>query len=79
MNPVRQYNKDRPNKFRVDFFVLANNKEGEYFIVHIDVYQGMNAANIGIPDEIKDLPTTKKAVVNAIIQSLVGKDPDGMR
>ena len=37
MNPVRQYNKDKPNKFRVDFFVLANNSPGKYFIVHLDV------------------------------------------
>ena len=48
-NPVRQYNKDKPQKFRVDFFVLCNNSPGMYFIIHCDVYQGKNAANIGIP------------------------------
>ena len=35
MNPVRQYNKDKPNKYRVDFFVLANNSEKKYFIQQV--------------------------------------------
>ena len=34
--PVRQYNKDKPDKFRVDFFVMADTKY--YFIYHLDVY-----------------------------------------
>ena len=79
MNPVRQYNKDKPNKFRVDFFVLANNSPGIYFIVHLDVYQGKNAENINIPEPIQTLPTTQKAVVNSVIQSGIGMDPDGKR
>ncbi len=78
-NPVRQYNKDKPQKFRVDFFVLCNNSPQCYFIIHCDVYQGKNEANIGIPAEICNLPTTRKAVVNAIIQSKLGKDPNGYR
>ena len=28
MNPVRQYNKDKPNKFCVDIFVVVNNEAG---------------------------------------------------
>ena len=79
MNPVRQYNKDKPNKFRVDFFVLANNNNGKFFIMHLDVYQGKNASNIGIPPEIRTMPTFQKAVVNSIIQSRIGNDPDGKR
>ena len=79
MNPVRQYNKDKPNKFRVDFFVLANNSPGKYFIVHLDVYQGKNAENINIPEAIQKMPTTQKAVVNSVIQSGIGLDPDGKR
>ena len=38
LNPIRQYNKDKPKKFRVDFFILSDAKQ--YFIYHIDVYQG---------------------------------------
>ena len=76
---MQQYNKDKPNKFRVDFFVLANNNHEKYFIYHLDVYQGKNAANIGIPAEIQDMPTTQKAVVNAMIQSGISKDVNGMR
>jgi hypothetical protein len=62
--PVRQYNKDKPQKFRVDFFICADSKE--YFILHLDIYQGKNTANIGIHDSIVNLPTTQKAVVNAL-------------
>ena len=75
-DPVRQYNKDKPNKFCVDFFLLVNNSPGKYFICYADVYQGKNATNIGIPNEIRTLPTTQKAVVNAVIQSRIGKDPN---
>ena len=79
MNPVRQYNKDKPNKFRVDFFVLANNTSEKFFTIHLDVYQGKNAANIGIPGEIQTLPTTQNAVINAIMQSKIANDPNGKR
>jgi Transposase IS4 len=65
--PVRQYNKDKPDKFRVDFFILAGSST--YIIYHIDVYQGKNAANIGIDANCINLPTTMKAVVNAVIKS----------
>ncbi len=78
-NPVRQYNKDKPQKFRVDFFVLCNNSPGMFFIIHCDVCQGKNATNIGIPQEIRSLSTTQKAVVNSIIQSHLGKEPNGIR
>ena len=37
MCPVRQYNKDKPDKYRVDFFVLADSEH--YNILHMDVYQ----------------------------------------
>ena len=78
-NPVRQYNKDKPNKFRVDFFILSNNSDKWYFIIHIDVYQGKNAANIGVPEELKTMPTTQKAVVNAILTSKLENEPNGKR
>ena len=60
LNPVRQYNKDKPNKYSVDFLVLSNSSKKLYFIQHVDVYQGKNAENINIPDFIKDFPTTQK-------------------
>jgi len=44
--PVRQYNKNKPQKFRVDFFICADSSE--YFILHLDVYQGKNATNVGM-------------------------------
>jgi hypothetical protein len=47
-------------------------------MVHCDVYQVKNIANIGIPVEIQSLPITQKAVVNSIIQLKLGKDPDGI-
>ena len=42
-NPIRQYNKDKPQKFRVDFFVLA--AADNYFVYHMEPYQGKNASN----------------------------------
>ena len=75
--PCRQYNKDKPNKYRVDFFVLSD--AHQYFICHIDVYQGRNGANIGIHPDVQHMPTTQKAVANAIICSDVKNDPCGHR
>ena len=67
MNPVWQYNKDKPNKYRVDFLVLANNSEKKYFVQNIDVYQGQNAENINIPDCIHEFPTNQKVFCHFFI------------
>ena len=75
--PVHQYNKDKPAKYRVDFFILADSRD--YFIYHLDVYQGANQANIDIHPSIKHLPTTQKAVANAILKSGIDNDKDGCR
>jgi len=56
--PVRQYNKDKPAKFRVDLFILADSKH--YFIYHLHVYQGKNKANIDNDRQLYHLPTTQK-------------------
>ena len=69
---MRQYNKDKPQKFRVDFFILCNNTPEQYFIVHCDVYQGRNDVNINVPKELQGLPMTQKAVANAIVQANLG-------
>ena len=61
--PCRMYNKDKPDKYRVEFFLMAC--AVTYAILHIDVYQGKNARNIGIHPDVKDLPTSQKAVANA--------------
>jgi len=65
--PVRQYNKDKPDKFRVDFFMLAGSTTR--IIYHIDFYQGRNDSNVGILEEYHDTPTTMKAVLNAVALS----------
>ena len=75
--PVRQYNKDKPAKYRVDFFILAD--ASHYFIYHLDVYQGKNLANIDIDPLVRHLPTTQKAVANAILKSQINNDKDGCR
>ena len=75
--PVRQYNKDKPEKFRVDFFIMAD--ATHYFIYHLDVYQGKNKANIDISPTLHKLPTTQKAVANAIVKSQISNDKDGSR
>ena len=35
--------------------------------------------NVDIPREIHNLPTTQKAVVNAVIKTGIAMDPEGMR
>ena len=72
--PIRQYNKDKPDKYRVDFFILAGSKSR--VIHHIDVYQGKNANNVGISEEFKTLPTTMKAVLNAVVRSQISEGSD---
>jgi len=67
MCPVRQYNKDKPDKYRVDFFILSDSKH--YFIYHMDVYQGKNDHNCYIDKRAAELPTTQKAVVNALYKT----------
>ena len=78
-NPVRQYNASKPDKYRIDFFVLANATSGNNFIYHIDLYQGKNSSNAFIHRDAHNLPTTQKAVVNAIVSSRLHNDTDGMR
>ena len=56
--PVRQYNQSKPDKFRVEFFLLGNCMKQMYFITHCDIYQGKNAMNVDIPREIQHLPTS---------------------
>jgi len=78
-NPVRMYNKDKPDKFRVDFFVMAD--ASSYHIYHLDVYQGKNASNIDVHESICGMPTTQKAVLNACISMNLngGLRTDGAR
>ena len=78
-NPVCQYNSSKPDKYRIDFFVLVNASEGKNFIYHLDVYQGKNSTNAHITEEAWKLPTTQKAVVNAVIASGINNDPHGMQ
>jgi len=76
--PVRQHNKDKPDKCRVDFFMLCDSKY--YFIYHMDVHQGKNKHNSYIHKHAADLPTTQKAVMNSIFKTdLSTPDPLGYR
>jgi len=76
--PARQHNKDKPDKCRVDFFVLNDSKH--HFIYHMDVCQGKNKHNAYIHKRAADLPATQKAVVNALFKTdLSTPDPLGYR
>jgi Transposase IS4 len=77
LNPVRQYNKNKPQKFCVDFFVMAWGRT--YFIHHIDVYQGANATNTGIHRACRALPTTQKAVLKALLHTNKHNEVHGAR
>ena len=76
-NPVRVYNASKPNKFAVEFFILCD--ANDYFIVHIDVYQGKQTTDLYIDDRARGLPTTQKAVMNAIFRSNLHYCPQGRR
>ena len=54
--PVQHYNKDKPDKYRVDVFILADAKYD--VIYHLDVYQGKNEANVDIDNLLHSLTTT---------------------
>ena len=75
--PICKYNKGKTNKFRVDLFDLSDDKE--YFMVNIYVYQGKNKNKTNITEEISNLPTTQKAVVNANISAGIDNDQEGYR
>ena len=64
MCPVRKYNKDKPDKYRVDYFILSDSKDYEMF--NLDVYQGKNSTNVSTNELAKVFPTTQKAVLNSI-------------
>jgi hypothetical protein len=72
--PDRQYNKDKPDKYWVDFFILTDSTS--YAILHIDVYQGKNKANINIDQRAASLPTTMKVVINAVNHTHLENDID---
>ena len=72
---VRKYNKYKPEKFRIDFFVLSESKY--YFVRNLDVYQGKNSGNIYIRHRAKQLTTTTKAFINAVLASNISNDHYG--
>ena len=74
---VIQYNKDKQDKYRIDFFVLADS--AHFFVRHIDVYQVNNAGKVYIHARSDNTITTIKAFVNGIIAAGVGNDTDGAR
>ena len=76
MCPVRQFNKDKPQRFRVDFFIMASSSS--YAILHLDVYQGANATNSYIRPSIHRFPTTMKAVLNVCYGLGLNKETQGM-
>ena len=48
------------------FFILAGSKSRIVYDM-MDVYPGRNDCNVGIAEEFKNLPTTMKAVLNAVM------------
>jgi hypothetical protein len=78
-NPVRQNNKDKPLKSRVDFFVLCIHSPDQYFIIPCDLNQGKNAENMCVSRKIAKLPITQKAVVDAIIQAKIAKESNDIQ
>ena len=73
--PARQHDEDELDKHIVDFFIMTD--VTHCFICHLDVHQFKNKANIGISLTLHGLPTTQKAVANAIVKSQIADDKDG--
>jgi len=76
-NPTRQFNGAKPQKFRIDYFLLS--EAHNYFIHHADVYQGKNASEVNIHREAHGMPTTQKVVLNAVLQTRMHQCADGAR
>ncbi len=68
-NPVRKYFFSKPDKYRIDFFILADASNGHKFIYDIDIYQGKNVQNISTDEDLRSLSNTQKAVVNIIVST----------
>ena len=75
--PVQMYNKDKPDKYRVEFFIFSDAKY--YFVYHFDVFQGKNTENIYIHPSLHNLLTTQKAVADDLIKSVITNNPHGSR
>ena len=61
-NQAPQYNYSKPDKYRIDFFILVNATAGKNFICFIDVYHGKKSTNAHTVEEAWNHPTTQKAV-----------------
>ncbi len=72
---MKKYNSSKPDKYRINFFVLINATDGKNFIYHLDVYQGKNANSAHIVEEAWSLSTVQKAVVTAVVKSGISNDP----
>ena len=77
MNPMRQFNKSKPQKFRVELLNLASAKK--YFTYHFAPYEGKNAKNNFIRRQARRYATTQKAVINFVIDSRIANDSRGAR
>ena len=67
--PVRTYNKEKPDKFCVDIFIMVDSKI--CFSYHLYVYQGKNQENMAINPRENCLPTTQKYLSNAILKAQI--------
>ena len=75
--PIHQYNKDKSQKFYVDFFICADSNV--YLILHLDVYKVKNANNVGFHDSLTTLPSMQKAIANSLHSPGLHLTCDGMR
>ena len=75
--PVSIYNKYKPVKYRVGFFILADSKYN--FIFCIDVYQDKDTENIDIHSSLNNLRTTQKYAFDSIIKSGISNYLHGSR
>jgi hypothetical protein len=75
--PVRQYNSSKPKPYHISLFILSS--ATTYQILHLDIYQGRNEANVNINPQLHDFPTTQKAVANACFERNLHQETQGFR
>ena len=76
-NPVRQFNGAKPQKFRINCFLLCNSKN--HHVHHADAHQGKNASEANVHKDVWGVPATQKVVPNAALQTKVHERVDGGR
>jgi len=74
-NPMRQFNGAKPQKFRMDCFILSD--AHNHCIHHVDVHQGKNTLEANMHSDVHSVSKMQKVVLNAVLQTEMHECVDG--